>query len=382
MKKIRFIIPALIGAVVAFGSCKEKSPSDGPTDEGYGYDFTEVLAVYTDDVILPTYADLKSKAWTLYNAVQAYAAAQNQTNLDAVCAAWRAARIPWERSEACLYGPAEILSLDPSLDSWPLDKGEIDNIINGSGTITETMILDENLHGFHTIEYLIFDGGNPKTIDLSARELQYLVVATEYLRDDCIKLWAAWNGADGIGSEDKAVLDGHGFNAASYNFAYNFKNAVSSSGVTLVTKDDAIDNIVEGCASIADEVGNQKISAPRDLAAAGEVEQARLEVESWYSFNSIDDFANNIISIRNSYFGGLGKTAANKSEHSLSTFVASKNADLDSEITAAIDKAYTAINSGMQRPFRDHLTGSKVDAAIDACVDLQLSLEKIKSLKD
>ena len=66
----------------------------------------------------------------------------------------------------------------------------------------------------------------------------------------------------------------------------------------------------------------------------------------------------------------------------MSVFVESKNAALDAEITAAIDKAYKAINEGMQRPFRNNLTGAKVDAAIDACTDLQLSFEKIKQLKD
>ncbi len=246
--------------------------------------------------------------------------------------------------------------------------------------------MDPGVHGFHTIEYLIFTDGNPKVLaktPMNGNEVKYLVEATKYLRDDCVMLWAAWNGKDKISDKDQAVINTFdNFNPADYNFAYNFKNAVTSSGVTLVTMDDAVDNIIEGCAGIADEVGAQKIGAPRDLAAAGDEETAVLEVESWYSWNSIDDYANNIISIRNSYFGGLNKTAATKSQNSLSVFVASKNAALDTEITNAINKAYTAINEGMQRPFRNNLTGAKVDAAIDACTSLQLSLEKIKTLKD
>ena len=384
MKNLSIYFLLLSAVLFSFSSCDEDSPG-GNFEDGYGYDFTQILEVYTSDVILPTYADLKEKTWTLYNSVQTFSNSQTQENLNAVCAAWRASRIPWEQSESCLYGPADILNLDPSLDSWPLKKGDIDKIIV-AGNITTDKILDPGVHGFHTIEYLIFSDGNPKrltTNPLSENEIQYLLVATEYLRNDCIMLWAAWNGAEDISAKDKAVINTlKDFDVNKHNFAYKFKNAISSDNLALSSMDDAIDNIIEGCAGIADEVGNQKIAAPRDLALAGDEAQAVLEVESWYSWNSIDDYANNIISIRNTYFGGLNKTASTRSENSLSYFVDHKNPGLDNEITAAIDKAYKAINEGMQRPFRNNLTGQKVDAAIDACIDLQLSFEKIKSLKD
>lgn len=391
MKKLNIYILTLSTIFFALTSCGEDSPETTATDDGYGYDFTEVLKVYTDDVILPTYKDMKDKAWALYNAVQDFKNNKNdQAKFDKVCDAWRATRIPWEQSESCLYGPAEALGLDPSLDSWPLEKGDIDKIILEGG-ITKDKIMKDNVRGFHTIEYLIFENGKNKVLSnsgLNDNEIAYLVAATELLRNDCLKLWASWNGPDNVSATDKAVIDAMtDFDIDDHNFGYNFKNAISSDNLKLTTMDDAIDNIVEGCAGIADEVGAQKIGAPRDLAIAGKndpekLAQAVLEVESWYSWNSIDDYANNIVSIRNSYFGGIGKTASTKSQHSISVFVASKNAALDTEITAAIDKAYNAINSGMQRPFRNHLTGDKVDAAMDACADLQLSLEKIKRLKD
>ena len=386
MKKLSIYFLVLFTALYFCSSCSEDSPEGEFTEDGYGYDFTQVLKVYTDDVILPTYADMRDKAWVLYDAVQAFSKANGRTqdNLNAVCAAWRATRIPWEQSESCLYGPADKLGLDPSLDSWPLKKADIDKIIN-SGEISASTIMDPGVHGFHTIEYLIFLNGNPKnllTISFSEPEIQYLVAATEYLRNDCVMLWAAWNGSQNISVRDQAVIKTFEEDPTQYNFAYNFKNAITSSGVDLATMDDAIDNIIEGCAGIADEVAAQKIGAPRDLAADGKISEAVLEVESWYSWNSIDDYANNIISIRNSYFGGIGKTASTRNQHSMSVFVESKNAALNTEITAAIEKAYKAINEGMQRPFRNNLTGDKVNAAIEACTDLQLSFEKIKQLKD
>ena len=90
------------------------------------YDFTAILTQYADQVVTPTYKDLKEKAWALYNAMVALQADnRNQSKVDAACTAWRTMRVPWEQSEAVLFGPAGEetgLGLDPSIDSWPLDQ--------------------------------------------------------------------------------------------------------------------------------------------------------------------------------------------------------------------------------------------------------------------
>jgi len=376
-----FWLIAVLFAAFSFVSCEDESGSGDGTDDGYGYDFSNIIKTYVDNVVVATYTDMKDRATDLYDAVVVYEEEQMQDNLNAVCAAWRAMRIPWEQSEGFLFGPADLLNLDPSLDSWPLDKGSIDRILNSNLEITSDAISSSNVHGFHAIEYLIFAEGDPKTTILTDREIQYLVAATEYLRLDTYQLWANWVGQDDI--DDDIVLEVFEEEEieAKYNFAENFKNA-GKAGSTFKFQDDAIDQIVEGCTTIADEVGAQKIGGPNGLAIAGNKEQAVLEVESWYSWNSIEDYANNIVSIRNSYFGGRGLTAGNPSANSLSAFVKSKNTALDTEITNAIEKAYNAIAEGMDRPFRNNLTGQKVEDAKDACAELVLIFEKIKTLKD
>lgn len=376
MKKTKLLMLALTASIlVTQTSCEEKS-SDKQVTDGYGYDFTETINGYVDNVVLTTYADLKNKAWTLYDAVEKFKTAKTQANLDAVCNAWRATRIPWEQSEGFLFGPAEQLSIDPSIDSWPLDKAQIDAVIaNTSLEITLDAIASSNVHGFHTIEYLIFEDGKAKAVaKLTDREVDYLGVATLSLRNDCLKLYGAWAGSAKLEGRDKTTLAQMEFNSDLYDFASRFKKA-GKPGSTYVSANDAIDQIVDGCVDIASEVGSQKIDGP---SKSGNV----LDVESWYSWNSIDDFANNIVSIRNSYFGGVGSSSATASKSSLSAFVKSKNPALDSEISAAIDKCFKAINNDMNRPFRNNLTGAKVQAAIVACGELEKSFGKIKSLRD
>jgi predicted lipoprotein len=376
------LLSGVMFAALSFTSCGDDDDNSSGGNDGYGYDFTATITTYIDEVVVPTYTSMKDDVKRLYDAVIVYDAdPSNLTKLNAVCTAWRAARIPWEQSEGFLFGPAALLSLDPSLDSWPLDKGEIETILNRTDDITPKLINHDNWHGFHAIEFLIFDNGNPKTAVLNERERTYLLAATRILKIDTYLLWANWIGKDAINDDDVlSVFEEEEIDVA-YNFSAQFKKA-GLGGSLFASQDEAIDQIIEGCSTIADEVGAQKIGGPNGLAKDGKTEQAVLEVESWYSWNSIDDYANNIVSIRNSYFGGRGRTAATAGENSLSAFVKSKNPSLDIEIAQAIETAYNSIANRMERPFRNNLTGAKVDEAMDACADLVRVLDKIKALKN
>ncbi|MDR0507014.1 MAG: hypothetical protein LBH32_09405 [Dysgonamonadaceae bacterium] len=380
VKNTFFYFLALLFSAGLF-SCEDKNTSNNGDEDGYGYDFTNVINTYVDDVILNTYTEMKDDATALYESVEAYAEDRSQDKLNDVCNKWRAMRIPWEQSEGFLFGPAALLSLDPSLDSWPLDKKSIDLILNGQDAIDANRIASSNVHGFHAIEYIIFDGGKPKTASLNDRELAYLQAATDYLRNDTYQLYANWTGADNASEEVSEALEEAEIEIQ-YYFAGQFKNA-GKAGSTFISQSDAIDQIIDGCIDIASEVGSQKIGGPYNTAKV-DYEQAVLEVESWYSWNSLADYRNNIISIRNSYFGGRNKTAANASVNSISAFVKSKDAALDQEVTNAIEATVNAIDA-ITPPFRNAIQGgsnSKIDNAMDACANLEETLSKIKKLRN
>ena len=136
------------------------------------YDFTSILTQYADQVVVPTYKEMKEKAWDLYNAMLALQQDnKNQSKLDAACTAWRAVRVPWEQSEAVLFGPAGEetgLGFDPSMDSWPLDQEDIATIITDKNLSTVEQYIgaigSESVRGFHTIELLLFKNGQNRTV--------------------------------------------------------------------------------------------------------------------------------------------------------------------------------------------------------------------------
>lgn len=348
IKKFGFL---LLTCSIVLMSCNEDTP-DNP-DGGEDYDYTNILADYVDNTIIPTYTDMKDNAKLLFAKVEEFEVSGDQADLDAACKYWETTRAPWEAGESFLFGPAAYNNLDPLLDSWPLDQNQLDQVLSGNQELTADFVRDglgAVLRGFHTVEYLLYKDGAPRTAaNVSDREKQYLTAVTEILHDDCIKLWALWEG----GQSEQTILDELGIEIGT-PYGEEFKNA-GKIGSRYLSQTDAVDEILQGMIGIADEVANAKIADPY---RSGNV----LDVESWFSWNSLTDFQNNIRSIENSYLGGYDTSARGKS---LSEFVKEKDAALDTEVRTLITDAISAI-AAIPEPFRNNLTAPTVQIAIDA----------------
>jgi predicted lipoprotein len=319
---------------------------DDEQDQAY-FDATTTLNDFANTVVLATYTDLDNKAGELLTAVKALATDTTQANLEQAQAAWKATRQPWEQSEAFLFGPVDTQGLDPALDSWPVNKVDLDAVLASGDPLTESSIdgLEDTLKGFHTVEYLIFrDGNQRKAADITSRELEYLVATTENLKAKTAQLRHAWD------------LTGE-------NFAAEVANAGTSSTIYTSQK-AAMQEMVNGMITIADEVANGKISDPFN-------ERDTTLVESQFSFNSITDFQNNIRGIQNVYMGKFTTDG-----QGLNDFIASKDAALDTRFQTEVQTAIDAIGA-IPDPFRDSIsTGrSAVQAAIDAVSTVQRTLE-------
>lgn len=345
---VRSFLLTLIAAGLVLGGC---SDDDGPaTPEGH--DFADILTGYAGSVVVPTYATLRDRAASLQVLVEELEAAPSQTAMNAAAAGWVAAREPWEASEAFLFGPANFLSLDPAIDSWPVDHQQLDEVLASGFELTPEFVaegLGPALRGFHTVEYLLFREGQPRDLgEVTAREREYLVAAATVLAEECHTLWAVW--AEG--------LDG---GAA---FAVEFAQA-GGQGSRYVNQRAALQEMVEGMILICDEVANGKIADPYD-------EQDTSLVESQFSFNSLADFQDNLRSVRNAYrsrvdFAGTSGTG-------LESFIAGQDGQLDVRLRAEIDAAILAIGR-IPGPFRDNLdAATEIEAAQSAIATVLATL--------
>lgn len=219
-----------------------------------------------------------------------------------------------------------------------------DNVVNPGGTMPEgtaDVTIDETDANF---------------ADYQTNWCSYAAAVSSRLKDDAETLYKAWNeGLDGGEAYQVTFKEVKG--------AYTSPNS-------------CIEQIIDGCIDIANEVGESKIGDPRDKWENGKYTEAVYAVESWYSYHSIQDYSNNIRSIRNAfnctYNGATGS-------HSIAAYLQSHGqGELASQVNVAINTAIAAIE-GMAAPFRSHIGNPSVLTAMTACNNLKTVLRTLKA---
>ena len=332
MRPVRLVLSLSLGLGLA--AC---GGSDGGSAPG-GFDDSQVIADFADNVVIPTYGALADRATDLHAAAMTLEGDPSEPNLAAARTAWIATRTPWEQSEGFLFGPVSANGYDPAIDSWPLNTTDLEAVLAGSDELTPAFIrgLPDTQKGFHTSEYLIFGVTGTKTAAaLTERELTYLVALTTDLVDITEALETSWTTGEQPFRDVFATAGTRG------NTAYPSLSA-------------AAQELLGGMSGICDEVANGKIADPYD---AHDPEL----VESQYSENSIADFQDNLRSVENAYLGRFSGTGG----RSLADVVATVDPALDTRFRAEVTAAIEAIGE-IPPPFSVSLATPSAYPAIEA----------------
>jgi putative iron-regulated protein len=319
----------------------------------------EIIQNIATNVILKTYQDMAKETATLKVNVNTFAKNPTQENLDKAKTAWRAARVPWESSESFLFGPVDSLGIDPQVDTWPLNRLDLEGVMSSGRLINLDLVrnLGTNMQGYHTVEYLLFGSGissNNKAIsEFSQVQLDYLVATSTLLAEYSGQLAHAWstqyNPEDSQSGGYADVIS----NPSLQNPIYSSERAV-------------LEEYIQGMMGILDEVGNGKISDP----FGSDINHANVElVESPYSWNSLADFTNNIRSVHSIYTGSYG---AHKGA-GIKDYVKAKNASLAQRVEFEILKSMQLIQkiSGPNQnvPFRQAILNAEGRQRIQLAID-------------
>ncbi len=377
--KFLMMATAMTVASASFTSCSSDDP-DSPSDlSGKEATLRSAVEEYVDYTVIPTYtamADAAVELAELCETIRSKYEAGTLTNEDIVKAGnvWKQARKNWELSEAFLFGPAANHNIDPHIDSWPLDKTAMDNLLKDIVAGKQWDLTNNGgygLIGFHALEYVLYtltedeNSSQPHSTNYAPGEVEYMVAVANDLRDQCVCLEACWAGTDNISEAKQAILEEAELDYEE-EYGWEMKNS-GQAGSHFKTYQDAAQEIIQGCIDIADEVGNTKIGRP----ATGAGEEDKNYIESPYSLNSVEDFADNIISIQRSYFG------TRQGRASLSSYIRSINPELDNEVATAIDDAIAAIRA-IPEPFTKTATGPEAKAAVKTVgTDLVNTLNKV-----
>ena len=320
----------------------------------------KTLETLVNNVIVPTYTKLADEAEALEKTLNGLTVSTiTQAQINSACEDFKQARRYWEQSEAFLMGAASDFDVDPTIDSWPLNRSLLLSYFNNG--MNDEMLEDATILGFHALEFILFRDGQPRKVselqgndtyknfeNISGdKELAYAQTICKLLKERCFQLQCAWDGganSSRLSIVKAAELDYQTEKGLSY--ADNLTKAgISGSNSTFASLKAAIAQVLsndEGsCVAIANEVGTAKIANP---FTAGDVSY----VESPYSYNSITDFRDNIRSIRNVWLGSTDKSA---NQYSFHTFFASVQSET---VNKNVESAYVdAIKdiSNMPSPF-------------------------------
>ena len=221
----------------------------------------DILRGYAD-IAHAAYKDSLIRARELDAAIKSLIAYPSNATLTAARDAWRAARVPYQQTEAYRFGNALVDDWEGKVNAWPLDEGVIDYVDPGaygsesdenafytanvvanpqltiSGREIDATVIDaalvQNLHevddveanvttGYHAIEFLLWGqdlngtgpgaGDRPATdFDISNctngncdRRVQYLTTVSRLLISDLTDMVAMW---DMDGAARLAITDG------------------------------------------------------------------------------------------------------------------------------------------------------------------------------
>ena len=293
-------------------------------------------------------------------------------------ASWRLMRKYWEQSEAFLFGPAGDHSIDPHIDSWPLDFNAMNSLLNNAAQMAQ--IEEEGgayvgdklgyaLKGFHAAEYLLFETveqggraigtGRPHAANLTHAEAVYLVGIIEDLTQQAILLEYCWAGK--VSDAKQKLLDDAEIEPWEDNYGQQMINA-GKPGSKFVSYQEVAEEIVAGCIDIAGEVADLKMGNP--YISSNETQ--RDYIESPYSCTSTIDFADNIRSIKNAYCG------AKSGDASISDYVKKQDKSLDEDVRKAIDESIAAIEA-----IQDFENTAQSNPQVKAAIDKVSALEDV-----
>ena len=383
MKKI-FKFALFAACTISLAACNGKTNTDVTSDKEAA--LQRAMTPYVENTVVATYSAMASEGLVLLDKCEKILAANEAgTDYSALMAeagtAWRAMRKYWEQSEAFLYGPAATQSIDPHIDSWPLDFNAMNALLHNEEQMAQ--IEEEGgayvgdklgyaLKGFHAAEYLLFETveqegraigtGKTHAANLTHAEAVYLLGIVEDLTQQAILLEDSWAGKVSKEKEELITEDGESMSAG-INYGSYMINA-GKAGSIYKTYQEAAEEIIAGCVDIAGEVAELKMGNPYLSSTPDE----RDYIESPYSCTSTEDFADNIRSIKNAYEG------AKSGDYSISNYVYSQDSELDSKVRKAIDESITAIAA--IQDFENKAKGNpQVKAAIDKVQELEELLD-------
>ena len=323
----------------------------------------DVLSNYAD-IALAGYEDSLLTAQALDQAIDALIADPSEATLTAAREAWKAARVPYQQTEAFRFGNPIVDEWEGKVNAWPLDEGLIDYVDASYGTESDSnalyvanVIANPNI----TIDGAVLDASEitPALLQDNLQEAAGVEsnVATGYHAIEFL-LWGQDLNGTGPGAGERPFTDYSTAEHADRRAAY----LKAASSLLLDDLEEMVSNWEsDGAARAAlEEQGISTILTGMGSLSFGEVAGERMklglllhdpeEEHDCFSDNTHMSHFNDAIGVQNVYLGKYTRVDGSVVEGpSLSQVIAAKDEALDSEIQGLLDDTIAKMNVMVER---------------------------------
>lgn len=378
------------------------------------YAGTDPVAVVKTYVIIAhaKFEDSLTTAKALDKAIDALIANPSDNTLKAAKEAWIKARAPYQQTEAYRFGNAIVDDWEGKVNAWPLDEGLIDYVSKAYGTES-----DENE------QYTLNVIANPK-FTIGGQEIDATTITPELLSGTLQEagetesnvatgyhaieflLWGQDLNGTGPGAGARAATDYDPKNCSNGNCdrRAQYLKAVSSllvSDLEYMVKQWTPEGDAAKAVLADPKKGISSMLTGMGSLSYGELAGERMklglllhdpeEEHDCFSDNTFNSHLNDAVGIAGVYSGHYTRVDGSKIEGaSLSALVAEKDAALDAEMTAKLNKTLDAMHTMAKRgetiEAYDQMIGeankdgnAAVQAAIDGLVDQTKTIQRVVS---
>ena len=311
----------------------------------------DVLTHYAD-LALAGYEDSLTTAKALDVAIDALIADPSEATLDAAKEAWKAARTPYQQTEAFRFGNPIVDDWEGRVNAWPLDEGLIDYVDASYGTESDS----NGLYVANVIANpkIMIDGTELDASDITPALLQDNLqeaagvesnVATGYHAIEFL-LWGQDLNGTGPGAGARPFTDYSTAEHADRRAAY----LKSASSLLVSDLEEMVANwTADGAARAAlPDLGISAILTGMGSLSFGEVAGERMklglllhdpeEEHDCFSDNTYYSHLNDAVGVQNVYLGTYERIDGTVLEGpSLSQLVAAKDPAVDTELQGLLD---------------------------------------------
>ncbi|MEQ1951402.1 imelysin family protein [Mesorhizobium yinganensis] len=394
---------AALAATVALTAAVFVLPAKAETDP------KAVIDTYAD-IALANYGDALTTAQALDKAVDALIAKPSAETLAAAKEAWKAARIPYQQTEAYRFGNAIVDDWEGRVNAWPLDEGLIDYVDNSYGTESdENTLYTANVIANKEIEI------NGQKVDATNLTPEFLSgtlqeagdieanVATGYHAIEFL-LWGQDLNGTGPGAGNRPFTDYDTANCTGGNCDRRAQYLAAASDLLVSDLQEMVENWkAQGAARKALTDGDAKTGIATILTGMGSLSYGELagermklglmlhdpeEEHDCFSDNTYISHLYDAVGIRNVYTGSYTRVDGSKVEGpSISALVREADPAVDAELVGKLNATVEKMEAIKKRAeggeAYDQQIGegntegnATVQAAIDALVDQTKSIER------